>query len=587
FRENPDLLSSDGVHPSSEGYDGMRQLWASVMYENVYTAASTEPVPPVVDDADIGDLNSDGSVDSEDIKLMTDYLTGKSDSLGNSTMLQQDILADSKINVLDLVALKHMVNGEDTGVTTEGSWELTEENAKLIGRTVRKDDVTWLVQSGSAVEFTVSGTEAEIVLAGDECINNGEDYRPRYQIYVDDELVKDSTLSKAEEKITLTLHEEPMVDIPTYALNSTVKVIMVSEAMYGAIGVNAVNLESNLKKPVKPTAKNDLCIEFIGDSITCAYGVEASGNGESFKTTTENFTKSYAYLTAKQLGADYNAVCYSGHGIISGYTSGDKNTDSLIPDCYEVASKQNGYAESWDFENHKNDVVVINLGTNDSSYITAGSNANREERAAEFIDGYVAFLKTVREKNADAKIICTLGTMDFENVYEYVSDAVDKYKEETGDEDVTFYQSVMHTQADGYGADWHPSEKTQQNSAYVLADKICQVLGIESSQIGLDVAADAVYDIAINTASGANASHYVGYDKSFWINTVTGGSSAEDIKAVLSGIGLKKGGEYRLEFDYTAAKEFDMTVNVTGADVYFTDTVVTSSEKLHFSQVFT
>ncbi|MBE6846027.1 MAG: hypothetical protein E7508_10095, partial [Ruminococcus sp.] len=446
---------------------------------------------------------------------------------------------------------------------------------------------TWLVQSGSAVEFTVSGTVAEIVLAGDECINNGEDFRPRYQIYVDDELVKDSTLSKAEEKITLQLHKEPMVDVPTYALNSTVKVIMVSEAMYGAIGVNAVNLESNLKHPVKPTAKNDLCIEFIGDSITCAYGVEASGNGESFKTTTENFTKSYAYLTAKQLGADYNAVCYSGHGIISGYTSGDRNTDSLIPDCYEVASKQNGYAESWDFENHKNDVVVINLGTNDSSYITAGSNANREERAAEFIEGYVAFLKTVREKNADAKIICTLGTMDFENIYEYVSDAVDKYKEETGDEDVTFYQSVMHTQADGYGADWHPSEKTQQNSAYVLADKICQVLGIESSQIGLDVAADAVYDIAINTASGANAAHYVGYDKSFWINTVTGGSSAEDIKAVLSGIGLKKDGEYRLEFDYTAAKEFDMTFRITGADVYFTDTVTTGSEKLHYSQEFT
>ncbi len=587
FRENPDLLSSDGVHPSSEGYDGMRQLWASTMYENVYTATSSEPIPPSVSTAAVGDLNFDGNVDSEDVVIMTDYLTGKSDSMGNSTMLQQDVCTDSEINVFDLVALKRIAKGdEDTGVTTEGSWELTEENAKIIGRTVRKDDITWLVQSGSAVEFTVSGTVAEIVLAGDECINNGEDYRPRYQIYVDDELVKDSTLSKAEEKITLQLHKEPVVDTPSYALNSKVKVIMVSEAMYGAIGVNAVNLESNLKNPVKPTAQNDLCIEFIGDSITCAYGVEASGNGESFKTTTENFTKSYAYLTAKQLGADYNAVCYSGHGIISGYTSGDRNTDSLIPDCYEVASKQNGYAENWDFEKHKNDVVVINLGTNDSSYITANSNAYREERAAEFIEGYVAFLKTVREKNADAQIICTLGTMDFENIYEYVSVAVDEYKAETGDDKVTFYQSVMHTQADGYGADWHPSEKTQQNSAYVLADKICQVLGMESSQIGLDVAADATYDVITDTASGANAAHFVGYDKSFWINTVTGGSDADDIKAVLSGIGLKKDGEYRLEFDYTAGTEYEMTVNVAGTDVYFTDTVTAGSEKMHYSETF-
>lgn len=590
FRENPDLLSSDGVHPSSEGYDGMRQLWASTMYENVYTAASSEPTPPDSDTtALVGDINSDDVVDSKDVRIMTDHFLRKSDEMSSSSRYQWDIVPDEKFNIFDLVALKRRAKeSEDTGVTTDGCWELTEENAKIIGRTVRKDDVTWLVQSGSAVEFTVSGgTVAEIVLAGDECINNGEDYRPRYQIYVNDELVKDSTLSKAEEKITLQLHKEPLVDTPSYALNSKVKVIMVSEAMYGAIGVNAVNLESNLTKPVKPTAKNDLCIEFIGDSITCAYGVEASGNGESFKTTTENFTKSYAYLTAKQLGADYNAVCYSGHGIISGYTSGDKNTDSLIPDCYEVASKQNGYAEAWDFENHKNDVVVINLGTNDSSYITAGSNANREERAAEFIDGYVAFLKTVREKNADAEIICTLGTMDYENIYEYVSDAVDKYKTETGDEKVTFYQSVMHTQADGYGADWHPSEKTQQNIAYVLADKICQVLGMESSQIGLDVALDATYDVITDTASGANAAHFVGYDKSFWINTVTGGSDADDIKAVLTGIGLKKGGEYRLEFDYTAGKEFDMTVNVAGTETYFTDTVTAGSEKLHYSQEFT
>lgn len=40
FRENPDYLSSDGVHPSSEGYDAMRQLWAKEMYEKVY---KTEP----------------------------------------------------------------------------------------------------------------------------------------------------------------------------------------------------------------------------------------------------------------------------------------------------------------------------------------------------------------------------------------------------------------------------------------------------------------------------------------------------------------------------------------------------------------
>ncbi len=575
FRENPDLLSSDGVHPSSEGYDGMRKLWAETMYENVYMSNAPEG-----DIAEVGDLNCDGHIDSDDVKIMSDYLTGKSIGMF-STEYQQDVCKDGKINTFDLIALKRMTSvGEETGELTETTWEATDSNVKIVGRNVTKNDATWLCQSGSSAEFTITGQDAEIVIAGNEWVNESVNYRPRYAIYIDDELLTDETMDSVKETHTLFTGS-----------NGThkVKVILLSEAMYGPVGIGCINVTSTSAKPVKPTPKSDLNIEFIGDSITCAYGVEASGSGESFKTTTENFTKSYAYLTAQKLGADYSAVSYSGHGIISGFTNTtEKNTDSIIPDCYELATKYNGFSENWTFDKTKNDAVVINLGTNDSSYITAESNANREERAAEFIEGYVDFLKTVRNNNTNAYIICTLGTMDFENIYEYVSDAVDAYKAETGDEKIMFYQSVMHTQADGYGADWHPSEKTQQNSAYVLADKICQALGMESDQIGLDVAGDATYDVEVDSASGANAAHYVGYDKSFWINTVTGGSDADDIKAVLSGIGIKEDGKYRLEFDYTAGAAYDMQIMVNGdlgAEI-FSDSVMAGSEKLHYSMEF-
>ena len=45
--------------------------------------------------------------------------------------------------------------------------------------------------------------------------------------------------------------------------------------------------------------KKKLSIEIIGDSITAAYGVEGLNQYENFKTTTENFSKYYAYLTVK------------------------------------------------------------------------------------------------------------------------------------------------------------------------------------------------------------------------------------------------------------------------------------------------
>lgn len=89
-----------------------------------------------------------------------------------------------------------------------------------------------------------------------------------------------------------------------------VKVIHLSEAMNGAVGIKNISVTSSAACPIIPEPEKELSIEFIGDSITCAYGVEGKSSSESFKTTTENFMKSYAYLTAKKLNADYSAVCY-------------------------------------------------------------------------------------------------------------------------------------------------------------------------------------------------------------------------------------------------------------------------------------
>lgn len=485
-----------------------------------------------------------------------------------------DVNGDGKINVFDMCALRRFLLSSKEFVTK--SFSATEEYVKLTGRTLISNDTTWLVQSGSSAEFTVTGKSAEITLAGDSSINNDENYRSRYAVLVDGEIIEDSVMSSDEK--TLTLFDQETVR------TAKIKIIHLSEAMNGAVGVKSISVTSDYTVPVVPEPKKELSIEFIGDSITCAYGVEGLSSSESFKTTTENFMKSYAYLTAQKLNADYSAVSYSGHGIISGYTSGEKNTDSLIPDCYELTGKLSDYASAWNFDDHSNDVVVINLGTNDSSYVSKDT----ENRSPEFVEGYADFLKTVREKNPDAYIICTLGTMGDE-LYEYVEVAVEQYSTSQNDSRIMCYKSAVQNQADGIGSDWHPSAVTQQKSAYVLADKICQALGMESDQIGLDMAADAEYILNIDPDKGGNAASYVGYDKSFWINMVTGGESADAIEAVISGISLKNGGGYRLEFDYTSTVDASLPVLVTGSDgkVYFESEVDAVSEKNHFSAEFT
>ena len=100
FKENPELLSSDGVHPNDTGYDTMRQTWASLMYETVYkSGSSSEP------DAGLkGDVNGDGAVNTKDFVDMVKYLTGQS-----STELTEnaDLNDDNRFNSVDLILLKN------------------------------------------------------------------------------------------------------------------------------------------------------------------------------------------------------------------------------------------------------------------------------------------------------------------------------------------------------------------------------------------------------------------------------------------------------------------------------------------------
>ena len=344
--------------------------------------------------------------------------------------------------------------------------EASEENVKLSGRYIIKNGITWLVQSGSAAEFIVTGKQAWLILAGDKGIHQEQEYRPRYGVFADDRLIADKTMDKPEETVKL------------FSGNCTVtqkiKVIMLSEAEYGAVGVKHIDSSEDIS--VNPAPEKGISIEFIGDSITCAYGVEGKDFNEPFCTSTENFTCSYAYLTALKLNADCSAVCYSGHGVVSAYTSGEKDDKRLVPKLYDIASKLPEYAEKWDFGKHKNDIVVINLGTNDSSYITAYNRIYFDERIKEFTEGYIAFIKDVRIKNKDSYIICTIGTMDNDDIHSYVEEAVSKYKNETKDSRIMFYHSELQDPNDGYGCAWHPSKVTHQKLAEGLVKQINDVL---------------------------------------------------------------------------------------------------------------
>lgn len=364
-------------------------------------------------------------------------------------------------------------------VTTEGavspngetSYTAGDKNVKQLGRTAYlDDDVLYCAFSGTGIEFTFTGTKCSITVVGDSGSTNSAnaDSQARVGIYVNGERVIDDMVDQAEEVYSV-------IDSDT-EVTATVSLVKLSETANSVMGIKEIKIVGS---EIKPTANKDMLIEFVGDSITCGYGVDDPDKDHHFSTKTEDITKAYGYKLAQKLDADYSMVSLSGYGIISGYSGdGKKVPAQTLPQYYDklgyswnVCGSFSPSAVEWDFSKRQPDLIVINLGTNDDSY-----TKDNQELQEEYSVAYTEFIKQVREKNPDSKIICAFGVMG-DRLYPYVEKAVERYTEETGDSSVYALRLSPQSANNGYAADWHPSEATHEATAKLVMRKLNEILG--------------------------------------------------------------------------------------------------------------
>lgn len=328
---------------------------------------------------------------------------------------------------------------------------LFSENVKLTGRTYMMDDTLWCAFSGSGVQFKFSGRYLKITFCADNSLSHGEENFARAAVLVNGERVFDKLISEPE--------IEAVIFDGVEIIEAEVHIIKLSETAMSTFGIKP--LETDADANIAPLPEKQLKIEFIGDSITCGYGVDDNDPEHHFKTSTEDVTKAYAYKTAQSLNADYSMVSISGYGIISGYTDDPDKIipEQTIPQYYDklgfsycsFAEKTAPQDIKWDFGSYVPDLIVINLGTNDESYC-------KEDAAKQkvYSDAYVEFLKTVRSFNPNAEMLCVLGIMG-QGLCKAVKAACEKYTAETGD--VRVHCADLSDKRDtlGFGADYHPS----------------------------------------------------------------------------------------------------------------------------------
>ncbi len=237
----------------------------------------------------------------------------------------------------------------------------------------------------------------------------------------------------------------------------TVQLIKRTEFYQGT--TQFLGLQANEGARLLPVPVPARKLEVIGDSISCGYGNEAAGKNEHFRPATENSCLAYGAVAARALGADYVCIACSGRKLWL-------DNQSLLP-LYDAILPVDPTCPKWDFSSWIPDVVVINLATNDFR------KENPDE--ARWIQIYLDFVKRIRTQYPNAHIYCMVGPMlsdwptdrkPLTTVRGYFAKIMEELKSDTK---VHYFDvGPQDFVANGLGADWHPSAKTQK----IVGDKL-------------------------------------------------------------------------------------------------------------------
>ena len=179
-------------------------------------------------------------------------------------------------------------------------------------------------------------------------------------------------------------------------------------------------------------------IEFIGNSLTCGYGVEGKYSDGSFLLEEENCNLSFACIIARYFNADYTLIAHSGRGVVRNY--------GVRPD-----------------------LVVINLGSNDFS--TKPFPFKRD-----FVDAYKQIIFQLRLYYGEKlPILCLYPSGIQTFVYSYYETLVD----ELADPSVYLLklQDGLYNGTTDLGAAWHPGISGHKKMAMNIIPYISTIMG--------------------------------------------------------------------------------------------------------------
>ena len=319
------------------------------------------------------------SWESSDDKIATvenGVVTGVANGSARITVRYEEAAATVNVSVV-AAATKEQVNTFD------------EKYVNLYGRTYVDDNGLHLDGPATAVEVGFIGTSLQMTVYSTA--------KTKMRVYVDGDLTGTKT--------------DVAMGTKAYTLASgladgyhTARIVKASEEQFGQWDIEGFDADGFFTVPENTGLK----IEFIGTSDTTGYAIGAyASNDVTVTAENSDATMAYAYLTAQALGAKYSVVAKTGIcTTVTGFWAGNYCMAGL----YSCVSERNSANYAFDF---RPDIIVVNLGTIESSYILRTDEPNSDPTyGSRFQSDYAAFLAAVRQQNPQAYIICLYGMMN-------------------------------------------------------------------------------------------------------------------------------------------------------------------------------
>lgn len=266
----------------------------------------------------------------------------------------------------------------------------------------------------------------------------------------------------------------------------TVSIRKRSEPQMGSIYVGDVSTSGTLDNDTAPFSRR---IQVIGDSITVGYGMDGTYPCVN-SAALEDAPNTYGALTAKNLSAEYDIIAWSGKGLIRNIVNPGYEDDVVMPQIWTRwgAADEDG---TYTFPAADTpDVVVVNLGTNDFSYVATNSStgatydARPRINATAYTEGLVSFGKTIQGHYPEAELFITSSPL-LSDGYPTAEDAQHTTQSNAIEDAVAQLGSKAHfvnfptqdSSNNNIGCDYHPSSATHESMAVILTAAIEDVIG--------------------------------------------------------------------------------------------------------------